>query len=184
VIAGVVMKALRRGTKPSLALVDDLIQETYLKLFHDHARALRRLVCDHENAFYGFLKVVAANTVRDHFRGAVSKKRGSGVPEIELDGQVDSSLLKSSSPDVERSLLLQAIERCLETDPAYSNLMRDRVIFWLYYKHGLTAQAISRLPSVGLTVKGVESALLRMIQHIRLKFNAPPVRCATVSLMD
>src|SRR5207253_5541782 len=47
VIAGVVIKTLRRWARPTPSLVDDLVQETYLKLFANNARALRRFVCHH-----------------------------------------------------------------------------------------------------------------------------------------
>src|SRR5215470_248649 len=84
VIAGVVAKTIRRWCRPTPALVDDLVQETYLKLFAYNARPLRRFVCHHENALYGFLKVVASNVVQDHFRCLYSQKRGSGREEESL----------------------------------------------------------------------------------------------------
>jgi hypothetical protein len=37
----------------------------------------------------------------------------------------------------------------------------------MYYEQGYTAKEISFLPSVGLTVKGVESTLLRLTRFIR-----------------
>src|ERR1700680_4483663 len=58
VIAGVVVKTVRRWTTPSPALIDDLVQDTYVKLCANDFRALRQFVCRHENALFGFLKVV------------------------------------------------------------------------------------------------------------------------------
>jgi len=45
--------------------------------------------------------------------------------------------------------------------------VRDRNLFWLYYRQGLTADAISRIPAIGLSAKGVESALLRLTRLLR-----------------
>jgi hypothetical protein len=42
-------------------------------------------------------------------------------------------------------------------------------IFWFFYEQGYTAKEISLLPAVGLTVKGVEAALLRLTRHVREK---------------
>ncbi len=45
--------------------------------------------------------------------------------------------------------------------------VRDRNLFWLYYRQGLTAQAISQIPSIGLSAKGVESAIARLTRLLR-----------------
>jgi hypothetical protein len=47
------------------------------------------------------------------------------------------------------------------------HLERDRKLFWLYYRVGLTADAIAGLPSIGLSTKGVESSLLRLTRLLR-----------------
>jgi RNA polymerase sigma-70 factor (ECF subfamily) len=44
---------------------------------------------------------------------------------------------------------------------------RDRNLFWLYYLQGLTAEEIAELPGIGLTCKGVESALRRVTRCLR-----------------
>ena len=74
VIAGVIVKAIRHWTNPYPAVVDDLVQETYLKLCANDFKCLREFVCNHENALYGFLKVVASHVVHDHFRNSYSQK--------------------------------------------------------------------------------------------------------------
>jgi RNA polymerase sigma-70 factor (ECF subfamily) len=169
VIAGVVVKTVRRWTTPSPALIDDLVQDTYVKLCANDFRALRQFVCRHENALFGFLKVVAANTVQDHFRGSYSQKRGCGKDEEELDRAMVRVGASRRSEDVERGILLREIESHLEICAAGPNFARDRTIFLLYYRQGLTARRISQLPDIELTVKGVESTLLRLTRLIRLK---------------
>jgi len=173
VIAGVVIKTMRRWIRPSPSLIDDLVQETYLKLCRDHFKALRRFIFGHENALFGFLKVVASNVVQDHFRGVYSRKRGSGIADAEFDCISSAFVLQSPLAAMERGVLLQAVDRCLESCAGSPNSARDRVIFWLYYRNGLTAAAISRLPSIKLSAKGVESTLLRLVRLVRLKLNAP-----------
>ena len=48
---------------------------------------------------------------------------------------------------------------------------RDRAIFWLYYKQGLSAKAIAGIRTIGLSVKGVESTIGRMVRLLRQKMN-------------
>ena len=167
-IAGVIVKVMRSWRTHCTALVDDLVQETYLKLCANDFKALREFVCEHENALHGFLKVVASHVVHDHFRSSYSQKRGSGKEDKELEEvSFRTSGASGSAERIERKILFQEISECLETRAAGPNFPRDYAIFWLYYVQGYTAKAIARLPNIGLTVKGVESTLLRLTRLVR-----------------
>lgn len=194
VIAGGVIKTIRRWTRPTLSLVEDLIQETYLKLFAENAQALRKFVCLEESALYGFLKVVACNVVHDHFRCMYSQKRGGGRPDETIEqaelatkmeeadrittrrrgsGKVIATA-DSLRDDLQRRIMLQQIDTCLRNHLPEATFSRDYAIFWLHHGKGLTAKAISCVPSIGLTVKGVESALLRLSRLVRVKMATRP----------
>jgi len=168
VIAGVVVKAMRRWRTPCPSLVDDLVQETYLKLCANDFKYLREFVGEHENALYGFLKVVASHVVHDHFRSSYSQKRGSGKEDDELE-QISLRIpdASASAECMHRAVLFNEISECFKTQAAGPNFPRDYAIFWLYYVQGYTAKAIARLPNIGLTVKGVESTLLRLTRLVR-----------------
>ncbi len=174
-IGRVVVKSARHWTNPTPTLVDDLVQETYLKLCANNFRALRDFDCQHENALFGFLKVVASNVVQDHFRSTYSQKRGSGHEEEDLEKARNIAVSGASfSETAERKILIGEIRQCLESQASDPNFSRDCMIFWLYYQQGLTAKAISELPSIGLTVKGVESTLLRLTRLVRAKMTGKP----------
>jgi len=187
-IAGVVVKVLRRWTRPTPSLVDDLVQETFLKLFAGNARALRRFVCHHENALYGFLKVVASNTVQDYFRCSYSQKRGSGHEGESIDqAGMDPSDMRPLSDrrtaraisavsmhNLERRILISEIDAYLKSRASEPCFLRDYTVFWLYYREGLTAKAIADMPSIELSVKGVESMLLRLTRLVRERLEQRP----------
>ena len=170
-IARVVLKTLYRARywkKPTLQEVDDLVQDTFLKLCANNFRALRNFDYQHENALFGFVKVVASNVVLDYLRSSQNDTHGGGREEEDLD---DAYNVPSSGPGnpkaTERHVLLGEIRRWLESQSSDPNISRDCMIFWLYYQQGYTAKAISELPGIGLEVKGVESALLRLIRLVR-----------------
>lgn len=170
VIASAVIKAVRHWIRPEPCQIDDLVQETYLKLFADDFRPLRKFTSRHENAFFGFLKVVATNVVQDHFRSSYCQKRGNGKPEDELDyTAAEWVLLDQSAAVTEQRILISQIEDCLKAQAADPLFSRNYLIFQLYYEFGLTAEAISRVPKIGLTPKGVESTLTRLIRELRFK---------------
>ncbi len=174
-IAAVIIKTLRRWiVNPSPSVVDDLVQETYLKLCADNYRALRKFVCRHEHAGTGFLKVVASNVAQDYLRNRLARKHGCGKGEEDLDtALVKVDCMANAVTAMERAVAVREVEDCLEAQYSEPNFHRDRRIFRLYYRHGFTAQAISRQPGIGLGVKGVESALFRVTELLRAKLNRP-----------
>lgn len=164
VIATTVIRTARSWTELSRALIDDLVQETYLKLCAEQCRLLRDFRKQHEGSFLGFLKVVTANVVRDHFKAAVAVKRGSGVVGASLSepGTEEPHSEKNSGP--EHAVLISQIHEwlCRNTDND-----RDRLVFWLYYRGGLTARDIASVPGIALSTKGVESVLWRLTSGLR-----------------
>ena len=162
-IASVIINTVRRWKTPAPSLVDDLIQDTYLKLFANDKKALRAIKNEYENTIFGYLKVIASNVVRDHFRQPVNK-----ADEIELSDAV----LPPGPQDRERLEFLhkkEEIKGILETLSSSDTYDRDVSIFWFFYEQGYTAKEISLLPAVGLTVKGVEAVLFRLARHVREK---------------
>lgn len=176
-IAGVVLKSIRRWARPTPNLVDDLVHDTYLKLLANKCRALRQFNFEHDHAFFGFLKRVASNVVQDHFRSTYSQKRGSGREEEDLE-TLHASTAASNHPadEMDREILMREVQQSLHCLASDGNFARDCTIFWLYYRQGLTAKAISGLPGIGLTVKGVESTLLRMVRLVRERLGNAPQR--------
>lgn len=174
VIASVVTKTLRRCMVPNPSLVDDLVQETYLKLCANDLKALRDFDCRHEHALAGFLKVVASNVTQDYLRSSLSQKRGSGKGEDDLEKAIPTAgCVTNSAAAMEQAIMIRQIQRCLVKQSSEPNSKRDCKIFSLYYRHGLTAHAIARYPGIDLSVKGVESALFRITQMLKAKLNKP-----------
>ena len=120
--------------------MDDLIQDTFLKLFANDRKALRSIKNEYENTIFGYLKVVASNVVRDHFRQTENK-----VEEIELTDPV-----LPPTPDgwdrIEFARLKDKIQTRLQSLSSSETYQRDEMIFWLYYEQGYTAKEISLLP--------------------------------------
>lgn len=167
-IGSVVRRIARRYGEFSDALVDDLIQQTYLKICADDCRLLRNFEPRHPDAFFGMLKVTAANVAYDYFRTWRSPKRWPGTAECELS-EVDAFVPDSHSTGkvhIEREILLHEIDDILNgiSSPTAA---RDRAIFWLHYQQGWTAKAIAEIQCYKLTTKGVESILYRLTCYVR-----------------
>jgi len=163
-IAATVIRTARRWGSDNPALIDDLIQETYLKLCSERKRLLSEFTPQHPESFYGFLKVVTANVVNDHFRSLHAHKRGLGQPHVSIDepGTLAPIAKAGSAECIQREILLKEVDEALCAVLSGDEQVRDRTIFWLYHRHGFTAEEIAQMPSISLTVKGVESVLYRL----------------------
>lgn len=168
VIAGVVLKTARRWTDPPYHLIDDLTQETFLKICADDSHLLRSFEFRHEDAFFGFLKKMAANVVHDHFKKEKTDKRNADKtdPIPDAGGLEPAELGRSSSEQLERSILMRQFDEIIHRFLPQEDKERNRQIFWLHYQHGMTASQIASLP-FGLNTKGVESILRRMVIMIQ-----------------
>lgn len=160
-IASVIMNTIRRWQQPAPSLVDDLIQDTFLKLFAHDRKALRGIKNEFEYTIVRYLKVVASNVTIDHFRHPENK-----VEEVELTDPV-----LPPAPDgmdrLEFARMKEQIQTRLEKLSSSPTYERDVAIFWFYYEQGYTAKEISQLPNVELTVKGVEAVLQRLTAFLR-----------------
>jgi RNA polymerase sigma-70 factor (ECF subfamily) len=165
-----VLRVARQWGETSAQVIDDLIQDTYLKLCADRLRVLQNFKSAHKDAIYGYIKVITANLVHDHFKIARSLKRGGGATAASIDGREPGQMLPtavSAPAALDRYVLIQEIDARLKVVAAGPESERDRQIFWLYYRVGLTASAIAALPKIGLGAKGVESVLLRLTREVR-----------------
>jgi RNA polymerase sigma-70 factor (ECF subfamily) len=169
IIAITASRAARRWGQAAPATIDDLIQETYLKLCADRGRVLRQFRFGHDDAIFGFLKTITLNVAHDYFKGLFADKRGGNTISAPLDGTEahNDADRPAGLTDPERAILIDRVDACLRDQAPAETRDRDRKIFWLYYRQGMTAREIAGLPWIGLTLKGVESTLHRLIQLVR-----------------
>jgi RNA polymerase sigma-70 factor, ECF subfamily len=155
-------------SSPAPAMIDDIVQEVYLKLCEQERRILREFTPRGEDSFLGLLRIVAGSVANDYFRRLCTAKRGGKVVITGLTwefapGAADTS---GGAKGVQNQVLLSQLDQLLR-EAGEDVSERDRNLFWLYYLQGLTAVEISSLPGVGLSAKGVESALRRISGWLR-----------------
>jgi RNA polymerase sigma-70 factor, ECF subfamily len=168
VIQSAVIRSIRLCGTLTPELVDDLVQETYLRLCANDYRVLRDFRSTQGEALYGLIQAVAVSTTLDYFRGLSAKKRGAGKDPVRLDSSPDLQPADPSSQrGTERAILFGQIDQQLLEIVAPETASRDRRIFWLYYRHGFTAKEIAALPGMGLSAKGVESTIQRLSSQLK-----------------
>jgi RNA polymerase sigma-70 factor (ECF subfamily) len=168
VISLAAWRVARVWGEASTAPINEIVQDVFLKLVEDDRRILRDFEDRGSDSFLKLLRVITASVATDYFRRAHAEKRGGSATTIALDvpGVADAVHDTKATAAVEWPALIAQLDNLLRLLPGEVT-ERDRNLFWLYYRQGLTADAISRIPAMGLSAKGVESALLRLARLLR-----------------
>jgi RNA polymerase sigma-70 factor (ECF subfamily) len=161
--------ACQWGKDPA-QFVDDLLQETYLKLCEDRCHAVLDFARQHsEEVVLGYIKTIAINLTHDHFKSLHSQKRGAGETD-QLNENFDPAAQSASfggPAAMDRDIFLRQVNDQLQNCAAGCNQERDCLIFWFYYLQGMSAKAIAALATVKLTAKGVEAVIFRLTRCVR-----------------
>ena len=153
--------------------IDDVVQEISLKMIASGQSIVQSVPAD-SHAALAYFSVLAANSARDFFRARGATKRGRGsTVSMETVAAMAAGRL-GIIHDFDRDLLLGRIEESLPPD------RREQIVFRLYYRQGLTAKEISSIPALALSVKGVESMILRITKKIRERLQEPGKDSRTV----
>ena len=161
--------ACQWGKDPA-QFVDDLLQETYLKLCEDKCNAVLDFARQHsEEVVLGYIKTIAINLTHDHFKSLHSQKRGAGETDQlnENFEPVAQSASFGGPAAMDRDIFLRQVNDQLQNCAAGCNQERDCLIFWFYYLQGMSAKAIAALATMKLTAKGVEAVIFRLTRCVR-----------------
>jgi RNA polymerase sigma-70 factor (ECF subfamily) len=165
----IVMRTASRWGSPPKTLVEDLVQVTYLKLWEGGRRLLHEFALQHPEAILGYLKKTAANATHDYFKHRHSQSSGgdqSHISTSDLD-PVAGNHAFGSQEAIDREIFFAEIDELLKRCTDGPDQERDRTIFWLYFRHGMSTREIASLPTIELTAKGVGSVIERLKYGIR-----------------
>lgn len=147
-------------------MIDDLVNDVYLKLVVGGGSALERFEGEHANSIFKYLGMISANVVRDHFRELNAEKRPNvteSLNQLLLKGE-----LPSHSIDPKISFTLEEVEQVLRKVVGKGrNRNRDILIFELRYYHELTLNEIAENHGFGLSPVSIGSILNRIVSKMR-----------------
>ena len=153
----------------SVSLVEDLVQVTYVKLWQDNCHLLRDFAIQHPDAILGYVKKIAANATHDHFKHERNQTSGGAIPHLstmEVDPEAGSDS-EGSQERIAFQIFLAQIDEHLKQSLSGPDQERDRMIFWFYFRQGMSTQEIASLPAISLSPKGVGSVIERLKQCVR-----------------
>jgi RNA polymerase sigma factor (sigma-70 family) len=165
----IINRTVSRWGKPSRELVDDLMQATYLKLWEGGRTLLKDFALARPEAALGYLNRIAANATHDYFKHRHSQSSGGENRHVStVDVDPEAGLGAHGSPHViAREVFLREIDEHLQRSLTGPDQERDRMIFWLYFRQGMSTREIASLPGIGLGTKGVGSVIERLKHSVK-----------------
>jgi hypothetical protein len=130
---------------------------------------LRDFAIQHPEAILGYLKKTAANATHDYFKHGCSQSSGGDTAHVSTS-DVDPEAGKEADGSQEKiafGVFLNEIDEYLKHSLTGPEGERDRMIFWLYFRQGMSTREIASLPTIGLGTKGVGSVIERLKHGIR-----------------
>ena len=115
------------------------------------------------------IKKTAANVTHDYFKHGHTQSSGGPNPHVSTS-DVDPEAGKEIDGSEERiafAVFLNEIDEHLKHSLTGPDQERDRMIFWLYFRQGMSTKEIASLPTIGLGTKGVGSVIERLKHGIR-----------------
>lgn len=168
-ISLVIMRTASLWGRPPVSLVEDLTQTTFLKLWEGGRLLLRDFAVQRPEAVLGYLKRIAANATHDHFKHGHSQASGGDNPHVstsDVDPEAGTEI-HGNQEKINLEILLKEIDEHLQRCLTGTDQQRDRLIFWLYFRQGMSTKEIASLPTIGLGTKGVGSVLERLKHSVR-----------------
>lgn len=169
VVSITIRRVLQPGGMYTPEVHEELVQGFFLKVWGkpgDHA-FLKQMDTGPESHPFAYFQKAARHYALDYVKAQRAKRRGAGQSMENVDEVHAAMPARSfgSASNMEWQVLVGEITNCFRL--AGLNDLQI-AIFWLYYgPAGLTADQISKLSWVKLSVKGVESLLHRMIRDLR-----------------
>jgi DNA-directed RNA polymerase specialized sigma24 family protein len=130
---------------------------------------LRDFAIQRPEAIWGYLKRTAANATHDYFKHSHSQSSGGSTLHLstsDIDPKAGREV-HGSEEQIASSVFLQEIDEHLKHCLTSPDQERDRMIFWLYFRQGMSTKEIASLPAIGLSAKGVGSVIERVKHSIR-----------------
>jgi RNA polymerase sigma-70 factor (ECF subfamily) len=172
-IALAVKRKARKWGGVSPEVVDDLVQDIFMRLCADRCKVLKNFVPKGPDSIIGYLVVVARNVAHDHFRAGMAQRAGGEARHLVTeDGDLDFiPAPPHRAHNADWSLRIGEIDSALKALMPEPVTERDYTIFWMYFQEGFTASEIGGIGSFRLSIKGVEASIHRTKELLRKTFS-------------
>jgi DNA-directed RNA polymerase specialized sigma24 family protein len=159
-------------------MIEDVVNETYCRLFRQDCQALRAFKCRYENSIFAYLRTISLNMVSNQVRAHLSSHAFGQMQS--LDGMKESDngdfndnawdasgLAVAGSESAEGKALEQLVRASFRFAFRDAKVNRNFLIFKLHFLCGYHGHELARIKGLGLSERGINAAADRMRQWLR-----------------
>ncbi len=164
-------------------MIEDLVNETYCRLFQNDCQVLRAFKGRYENSIFAYLRTIALSVVSNqmrlyHRQQALEQLHAfDGAPE-KLDGTPgnDEASISDFGVAAMQAAECQSLEQTVYAGfhAAFRdvNVNRNFIIFKLHFLYGYRSHEIARIKGLGLSERGIGNTADRIRQWLRQNSSA------------
>ena len=180
-------KGFTENTSQFRQIVQDLVQEVYVKLVDKNCKALRDFIGASEHSIFTYLGIIAKNVVRNYLIKMNAQKRPSKDKSINETFSISGGsgevfvedFLKSSDSNAEKSyefeILKDEIDEILEKFLKGKDKERNKLIFKMCIYEGFSPKEIASKPGFSVTTKTVGNIVSKIKKELRKELFAQKV---------
>jgi len=161
-------------------MIEDLVNETYCRLFQNECHVLRAFKSRYENSIFAYLRTIAlsvmSNQMRDYRRKQAFEQLQAfaDAPEDQNGklGMLGADFGGAATQIVERKSLEHMVRAGFRAAFRDANINRNFIIFKLHFLYGYHSREIARIKGLGLSERGIGNTADRIRQWLRQNRNA------------
>jgi DNA-directed RNA polymerase specialized sigma24 family protein len=163
-------------------MIEDLVNETYCRLFQHECQVLRAFKCRYANSIFAYLRAIALSVMSNQMRTYRRKRAFEQLQAFDdapenpnwkyADGTTfDTDFDGAATQAAEYKSFEQMVRAGLRAAFRHANVNRNFIIFKLHFLHGYQSHEIARIKGIGLSERGIGNTADRIRQWLRQNRN-------------
>ncbi|MCI0698789.1 hypothetical protein L0337_43160 [candidate division KSB1 bacterium] len=183
VASAIYKRMANAGYERIQTMIEDLVNETYCRVFQNDCLVLRAFKCRYENSIFAYLRTIASNVASNQMR---LYRRQQALEQLHaFDGapeQLDGKLWSGDAPAADFGAMATQAAECKSLEQMVrasfhaafrdANANRNFLIFKLHFLYGYHSHEIAHIKGLGLSERGIGNTADRIRQWLRQKRNA------------
>ncbi len=157
-------------------IVQDLVQDIYVRLVDNNCKALKAYEGTSDPAFYKYLSVIARNSVRNYMMREGAQKRphidrslDHSREQYQQTGSIrHANILKAPNTEpLSVDQLMEEIHAIIHKVSSAKDRKRNIIIFQLYFHEGFSPAEIADVQGMKISAKTVSNIITMLKKAIR-----------------
>jgi DNA-directed RNA polymerase specialized sigma24 family protein len=161
-------------------MIEDLVNETYCRLFQNDCHVLRAFKSRYENSIFAYLRTIALSVMSNQMRTYRRKQACEQLQAFDEAPEDQNGKRRTLVADLDGAAthemdcesLVHLVRAGFRAAFRDANVNRNFIIFKLHFLYGYQSREIARIKGLGLSERGIGNTADRIRQWLRQNRNA------------